>query len=125
MLNMDLLIFLHPQLQASQANSTPAISAISANTGMTPLNVPQVTPSSSLHGAQSVKMSSLTPALQGVQTISMLNNGQLQQYLLVSPSQLTQLTQAQAATPQLLVANQVNYIICWVGLMKHISCQIL
>ncbi|CAL1545441.1 unnamed protein product [Lymnaea stagnalis] len=53
--------------------------------------------------SSSAMTSSLAQVLQGAQTVSMLQNGQLQQFLVVSPSQLGQL-----AGTQLLIPNQAN-----------------
>lgn len=50
---------------------------------------------------------SLAQMLQGAQTVSMLQGGQLQQFLVVSPSQLGQLTGT-----QLLIPNQVSNTAC-------------
>lgn len=58
--------------------------------------------------ATSAIASSIAQVFPGAQTVSMLQNGQLQQFLVVSPTQLSPTQLSQLAGTQLLIPNQVD-----------------
>uniref|UniRef100_A0A0B7A8Y1 POU domain protein n=1 Tax=Arion vulgaris TaxID=1028688 RepID=A0A0B7A8Y1_9EUPU len=105
-LSNDVKDMKHLYLTTSSVSSASSSALRSSATAVSPFAT--TTTSSSAAQLQSSQMSqALSQVLQGAQTVSMIQGGQLQQFLLVSPSQLGQLAGSQLTMhPQLLLPSQ-------------------